>query len=36
MRLLYIFPHPDDESFGPIPAIHQQLAQGNEVFLLTL
>lgn len=36
MRILYIFPHPDDESFGPAPAIHQQIQQGHEVFLLTL
>lgn len=36
MRLLYIFPHPDDESFGPAAAMHQQLRQGHEVFLLTL
>lgn len=35
-RILYIFPHPDDESFGPAPAIKQQLNQGNEVYLLTL
>ena len=36
MKLLYIFPHPDDESFGPAGAIHQQIKQGNEVVLLTL
>lgn len=36
MRLLYIFPHPDDESFGPAAAMHQQLQQGHEVYLLTL
>ncbi|MCH8557084.1 MAG: PIG-L family deacetylase [Balneolia bacterium] len=35
-RILYIFPHPDDESFGPAPAIKQQLNHGNEVYLLTL
>lgn len=35
MRILYVFPHPDDESFGPAPVIKQQLEQGNEVFLLT-
>ena len=35
-RFLYIFPHPDDESFGPAPVIHQQLKAGHEVFLLTL
>lgn len=35
MRVLYIFPHPDDESFGPAPAIASQIRQGHEVFLLT-
>jgi LmbE family N-acetylglucosaminyl deacetylase len=36
MRLLYIFPHPDDESFGPAPVIAKQRREGHEVFLLTL
>lgn len=36
MRILYIFPHPDDESFGPAPVMWQQLAQGHQVYLLTL
>lgn len=36
MRILYIFPHPDDESFGPVAVMHQQLRQGHEVHLLTL
>ena len=36
MKILYIFPHPDDESFGPAGAIWQQVKQGNEVHLLTL
>jgi LmbE family N-acetylglucosaminyl deacetylase len=36
MRVLYIFPHPDDESFGPAAAISQQTRSGHEVFLLTL
>lgn len=36
MRILYIFPHPDDESFGPAPVMWQQLEQGHDVFLLTL
>ncbi len=36
MKILYIFPHPDDESFGPAGAIHQQVGDGNEVYLLTL
>jgi LmbE family N-acetylglucosaminyl deacetylase len=35
-RLLYIFPHPDDESFGPGPLIARQRRQGHEVYLLTL
>jgi len=36
MKILYIFPHPDDESFGPAPAMHSQLRQGHDVHLLTL
>lgn len=36
MRLLYVFPHPDDESFGPALAIARQVADGDEVHLLTL
>jgi LmbE family N-acetylglucosaminyl deacetylase len=36
MRILYIFPHPDDESFGPAPVIHKQVEDGHSVFLLTL
>ena len=36
MRILYIFPHPDDESFGPAPAIAAQRRQDDEVYLLTL
>jgi N-acetylglucosamine malate deacetylase 2 len=36
MRIMYVFPHPDDESFGPAGAIHQQIKDGNEVILLTL
>ena len=36
MKILYIFPHPDDESFGPAPAISSQVRQGHEVYLLTL
>lgn len=35
-KILYIFPHPDDESFGPAPAISAQLRQGHELYLLTL
>ena len=33
---LYIFPHPDDESFGPAPLIARQQRQGHDVHLLTL
>lgn len=36
MRVLYIFPHPDDESFGPARAIAAQRREGHDVFLLTL
>lgn len=36
MRILYVFPHPDDESFGPALAISRQRREGDEVFLLTL
>lgn len=36
MRYLYVFPHPDDESFGPAAAMHHQVQQGHEVHLLTL
>lgn len=34
--LLYVFPHPDDESFGPAPAIARQRREGHAVHLLTL
>lgn len=36
MRILYIFPHPDDESFGPARAMAAQRRRGHDVFLLTL
>lgn len=36
MKILYIFPHPDDESFGPAIAMHRQLKANHEVYLLTL
>jgi LmbE family N-acetylglucosaminyl deacetylase len=36
MKILYIFPHPDDESFGPAPAMSAQLRGGHQVYLLTL
>lgn len=36
MKILYIFPHPDDESFGPAAAMHRQLRDGHKVYLLTL
>ena len=36
MRILYVYPHPDDESFGPANAMACQRRQGHEVFLLTL
>lgn len=36
LKTLYIFPHPDDESFGPAPVIYRQTKRGEEVYLLTL
>jgi LmbE family N-acetylglucosaminyl deacetylase len=36
MKILYVFPHPDDESFGPAPAIAAQRRQGHQVYLFTL
>ena len=36
MKTLYIFPHPDDESFGPAPVIYRQTQNKEEVHLLTL
>jgi LmbE family N-acetylglucosaminyl deacetylase len=36
MKILYIFPHPDDESFGPARAMAKQRRQGHDVYLLTL
>ncbi len=36
MKILYIFPHPDDESFGPGHVMALQRRQGHEVHLLTL
>ena len=36
MRVLYIFSHPDDESFGPARVMSNQRRKGHEVFLLTL
>lgn len=36
MKVLYIFPHPDDESFGPAAGIAKQVSMGHEVYLLTL
>lgn len=36
MRILYVLPHPDDESFGPAGAIDKNIKEGHEVHLLTL
>jgi len=36
VRILFIFPHPDDESFGPAPALHALHRAGHDVYLLTL
>ncbi len=34
--ILYVFPHPDDESFGPAPALARQVREGHAVHVLTL
>ncbi len=36
MRILYIYPHPDDESFGTAHVMSKQKHQEHEVYLLTL
>jgi len=36
MKVLYIYPHPDDESFGQGHALHKMRRLGHEVYLLTL
>jgi LmbE family N-acetylglucosaminyl deacetylase len=36
VRILYVFSHPDDESYGPARAISKQRREGHEVHLLTL
>ena len=36
MRILYIYPHPDDESFGPAHVMAKQRRDGHDVYLLTL
>jgi len=36
VRILYVFPHPDDESFGPARAMAAQRRQGHGVYLLAL
>lgn len=36
MKILYIYPHPDDESFGPARGMYKQRREGHEVYLLTL
>lgn len=36
MNILYIYPHPDDESFGPAAVMAKQRRLGHEVRLLTL
>jgi LmbE family N-acetylglucosaminyl deacetylase len=36
MKILYVYPHPDDESFGPAPVMSKQRREGHEVYLLTL
>lgn len=36
MNILYIYPHPDDESFGPGQVMAHQRREGHDVYLLTL
>ena len=36
MRVLYVYPHPDDESFGPAHVMHRHRREGHDVYLLTL
>ena len=36
MKILYIYPHPDDESYGPANLMSHQRKEGHEVYLLTL
>jgi LmbE family N-acetylglucosaminyl deacetylase len=36
MKILYVFPHPDDESYGPARVMSKQRREGHEVYLLTL
>jgi len=36
MKILYIYPHPDDESYGPANVMSKQRKEGHEVHLLTL
>ncbi len=36
MKVLFVYPHPDDESFGPAPVMHKMVREGHEVHLLTL
>ncbi len=35
-QILYVFPHPDDESFGPAPAMARQRREGHAAHVLTL
>lgn len=34
--ILYVFPHPDDECFGPGPVLARHRREGHDVHLLTL
>lgn len=35
MKIMYVFPHPDDESFGPALGMSAQMRAGHEIYLLT-
>ena len=36
MRILWVYPHPDDESFGPAAVMARHRREGHDVHLLTL
>lgn len=36
LKMGYIYPHPDDELFGPAAVIYDLICEGQEVHILTL